>query len=51
LRYKDQHYLRNKHLSPMLRNGLLKFSSPESAEHPNQAHAATGNGEVRRSAR
>ena len=34
---KDRHYLRNKHLTPMVRDGRLKFRYPESAKHPNQA--------------
>jgi ATP-dependent DNA helicase RecG len=44
---KDRHYLRNKHLIPMVRDGLLKFRYPESAKHPNQAYVAAGDGEVR----
>lgn len=40
---KDRHYLRNKHLIPMVRDGLLKFRYPESAKHPNQAYVASGN--------
>lgn len=35
---KDRHYLRNKHLIPMVRNGALRFLYPESAKHPNQAY-------------
>lgn len=35
---KDRHYLRNKHLIPMVRDGLLKFRYPESAKHPHQAY-------------
>lgn len=45
---KDRHYLRNKHLIPMVRDGLLKFRYPESAKHPNQAYVAAGDNEVRR---
>mgnify|MGYP001060579744 CR=1 FL=1 len=30
----DRHYLRNKHLIPMVRDGLLKFRYPESAGLP-----------------
>lgn len=44
---KDRHYLRNKHLIPMVRDGLLKFRYPESAKHPNQAYVVPterGNG-------
>ena len=45
---KDRHYLRNKHLIPKVRDGLLKFRYPESAKHPNQAYVAAGESEVRR---
>ncbi len=45
---KDRHYLCNKHLIPMVRDGLLKFRYPESAKHPNQAYVAAGDNEVRR---
>lgn len=38
---KDRDYLRNKHLIPMVRDGLLKFRYPESAKHPNQAYVAS----------
>ncbi|MGY6215773.1 hypothetical protein ACW73L_11500 [Methylolobus aquaticus] len=38
---KDRDYLRNKHLIPMVRDGLLKFLYPESAKHPNQAYVAS----------
>lgn len=44
---KDRHYLRNKHLIPMVRNGLLKFRYPESAKHPHQAYVATEDEESR----
>jgi ATP-dependent DNA helicase RecG len=37
---KDRHYLRNKHLAPMVRDGLLKLRYPESAKHPFQAYVA-----------
>ena len=45
---KDCHYLRNKHLIPMVRDGLLKFRYPEGAKHPNHAYVAAGDNEVRR---
>jgi ATP-dependent DNA helicase RecG len=35
---KDRHYLRNKHLIPMVRDGQLRFRYPESAKHPHQAY-------------
>lgn len=35
---KDRHYLRNKYLIPMVREGLLRFRYPESAKHPHQAY-------------
>ncbi len=35
---KDRHYLRNKHLIPMVREGQLRFRYPESAKHPHQAY-------------
>ncbi|GHU28794.1 transcriptional regulator [Betaproteobacteria bacterium] len=38
---KDRHYLRNKHLIPMVRNGQLRFRYPESSKHPHQAYVAT----------
>lgn len=38
---KDHHYLRNKHLSAMAKNGDLDFLYPESANHPYQAYRAT----------
>ena len=38
---KDRHYLRNKHLTPMVRVGLLKFRYPETAKHPHQAYLAS----------
>lgn len=34
---KHRHYLRNKHLIPMVRDGELRFRYPESAKHPHQA--------------
>jgi ATP-dependent DNA helicase RecG len=37
---KDRHYLRNKHLIPMVRDGQLCFRYPESAKHPHQAYVA-----------
>lgn len=37
---KDRHYLRNKHLIPMVRDGQLRFRYPESAKHPHQAYVA-----------
>jgi ATP-dependent DNA helicase RecG len=37
---KDRHYLRNKHLIPMVRDGQLRFLYPESAKHPHQAYVA-----------
>jgi hypothetical protein len=39
---KDRHYLRNKHLRPMVRDGLLRFRYPESAKHPHQAYITAG---------
>ncbi len=39
---KDRHYLRNKHLIPMVRDGQLRFRYPESAKHPHQAYVAPG---------
>lgn len=39
---KDRHYLRNKHLIPMVRDGQLRFRYPESAKHPHQAYVAAG---------
>lgn len=39
---KDRHYLRNKHLIPMVREGQLRFRYPESAKHPHQAYVAAG---------
>lgn len=35
---KDRHYLRNKHLIPMARDGHLVLRYPESAKHPHQAY-------------
>jgi len=35
---KDRHYLRNKHLVPMVRDGHLALRYPESAKHPHQAY-------------
>lgn len=37
---KDRDYLRNKHLTPMVRDGQLRFRYPESAKHPHQAYVA-----------
>ena len=37
---KDRHYLRNKHLIPMVRDRLLRFRYPETAKHPHQAYVA-----------
>jgi len=37
---KDRHYLRNKHLTPMIASGQLSLRYPESAKHPNQAYVA-----------
>jgi ATP-dependent DNA helicase RecG len=37
---KDRHYLRNKHLIPMVRAGQLRLRYPESANHPHQAYLA-----------
>jgi ATP-dependent DNA helicase RecG len=37
---KDRHYLRNKHLIPMVRDRQLRFRYPESARHPHQAYVA-----------
>lgn len=37
---KDRHYLRNKHLIPMVRDRELRFLYPESAKHPHQAYVA-----------
>ncbi|OAI02234.1 ATP-dependent DNA helicase RecG [Methylomonas methanica] len=37
---KDRHYLRNKHLTPMVGSGQLNLRYPESAKHPNQAYVA-----------
>lgn len=39
---KDRHYLRNKHLIPMVREGQLRFRYPETAKHPHQAYVAAG---------
>lgn len=39
---KDRHYLRNKHLIPMVRDGQLRFRYPETAKHPHQAYVAAG---------
>lgn len=39
---RDRHYLRNKHLIPMVRDGQLRFRYPESAKHPHQAYVAPG---------
>lgn len=37
---KDRHYLRNKHLTPMVASGRLSLRYPESAKHPHQAYVA-----------
>jgi ATP-dependent DNA helicase RecG len=37
---KDRDYLRNKHLTPIVRDGQLRFRYPESAKHPHQAYVA-----------
>lgn len=37
---KDRDYLRNKHLTPMVRDGQLRFRYPESVKHPHQAYVA-----------
>lgn len=37
---KDRHYLRNKHLTPMVGNAQLSLRYPESAKHPHQAYVA-----------
>lgn len=42
---KDRHYLRNKHLIPMVRDGQLRFRYPETAKHPHQAYVADGDAE------
>ncbi|WP_345796433.1 hypothetical protein [Castellaniella sp. MT123] len=42
---KDRHYLRNKYLIPMVRDGLLRFRYPESAKHPHQAYVTAKPGE------
>lgn len=42
---KDRHYLRNKHLIPMVRDGQLRFRYPESAKHPHQAYVAVTDGD------
>jgi len=39
---KERHYLRNKHLIPMVRDGQLRFRYPETAKHPHQAYVASG---------
>ena len=39
---KDRHYLRNKHLVPMVRDGHLALRYPESAKHPHQAYLVPG---------
>jgi ATP-dependent DNA helicase RecG len=39
---KEKHYLRNKHLIPMVGAGQLRFRYPESAKHPNQAYVTPG---------
>jgi ATP-dependent DNA helicase RecG len=38
---KDRHYLRNKHLTPMIATGELTLRYPESAKHPHQAYVAS----------
>ncbi len=40
---KGRHYLRNKHLIPMVRDGQLRFRYPESAKHPHQAYLTMQN--------
>lgn len=42
---KDRDYLRNKHLTPMVRDGKLRFRYPESAKHPHQGYVAPVNKE------
>lgn len=37
---KDRHYLRNKHLIPMVSGGQLTLLYPESAKHPHQAYVS-----------
>ncbi|WFP49281.1 hypothetical protein PL263_14375 [Methylomonas sp. EFPC3] len=37
---KDRHYLRNKHLTPMVGSGQLSLRYPESVKHPHQAYVA-----------
>ena len=37
---KDHDYLRNEHLTPMVRDGQLGFRDPESAKHSHQAYVA-----------
>jgi ATP-dependent DNA helicase RecG len=46
LLHKDRHYLRNKHLSEMVRDGQLALLYPESAKHPHQAYIALVNNNV-----
>lgn len=38
---KERHYLRNKHLIPMMHDGQLRFRYPESPKHPHQAYTVT----------
>jgi ATP-dependent DNA helicase RecG len=40
---RSRNYLRNKHLIPMVREGLLRFLYPESAKHPHQAYVTNKN--------
>jgi ATP-dependent DNA helicase RecG len=37
---RDRHYLRNKHLIPMVREGLLTLVYPDNPNHPHQAYTA-----------
>ncbi len=42
--HRDRHYLRNKHLIPMVRDGQLGLRYPESPNHPHQAYLVPGSG-------
>ena len=35
---RDRHYLRNKHLIPMVRDGQLVLRYPDTPNHPNQRY-------------
>lgn len=44
LLHRDRHYLRNKHLIPMVKDGRLGLLYPESPNHPHQAYLVPGKG-------